>query len=218
MPSQRLVAYSAKHVNTLFSMLKRHSNIAFEPVCITDDPNGIDADVRVLPLWDKCLFLRGCFNRLYVFSNDMARYIGPRFLCIDMDCVITGDVTDILKRPEPFVMNSYQSGGEIKASDQVYNGSMIMMDAGARSEVWDDFDFQESPQRVFNRNDRIGTDQAWIRERLGPDEARFTPEEGVLEARCIGATLPAGARIVFFSGKRDPSTTGHWGWVRENYR
>lgn len=217
MPSQSHIQYTAQHVNTLHSMLKRHLHIPFDLICITDDPMGIDPDITCLPLWDKCRYLGGCFNRLYVFSEHMAKFIGPRFVCIDMDCAIISDITPLFNRQDDFIMNTYQAGGEVNPQMQLYNGGMFMMNAGCRSIVWHGFDPAATPAVISNRKDRIGTDQAWIREILGPDETRWGPEDGIYEARNIGEDLPADAKIVFFAGKRDPSTT-EWPWVKEHYQ
>jgi hypothetical protein len=209
--------YGPDHVNIAHAMLKRHLRMPFETVCITDDPAGIDPAIRCIPLWDKCRYLGGCFNRLYVFSADMARFIGPRFACLDLDCVIVDDVTPIFARTEKFIINSYSPAPSGAWAEQLYNGGLFMMDAGARAQVWDLFDYDNSPAWVQDRRDRVGTDQAWIREVLGPDEARFTKSDGVYEARDIGATLPADARLVMFAGARDPSKT-RIEWVKENWR
>src|SRR5690606_4765132 len=107
LPSQKNgFAYNASHVNTLYSMLRRHYRRPFEFICVTDDPIGIDENIKCLPLWDKCIYLGGCYNRLYVFSDHMKNFIGPRFACVDMDCVIVGDVTPIFDRTEDFIINS----------------------------------------------------------------------------------------------------------------
>jgi hypothetical protein len=217
LPSQRRIAgYTPEHVNRLFSMISRNIDIPFRPVCITDDPRGINDNIRCIPLWDKCRYLGGCFNRLYMFSDDMKYFIGRRFAAIDMDCVITGNVTPIFSRTEDFIMNSYQGGSSPNAKpEQLYNGALVVMDAGARREVWDSFDFDDSPEIIKDRHDRVGTDQAWIREVLGGNEARLGQEDGIYEHRLIqGTAPPPDARIVFFAGARDPSIAKQK-WVKD---
>jgi hypothetical protein len=218
LPSQkRGHVYGPEHVNRAHAGLKRHLRMPFETVCITDDPSGINEDIKCLPLWDKCRYLGGCYNRLYVFSQDMKWFIGPRFACLDLDSVIVGDVTPIFKRKEDFIINSYYPGPGGNWSDQTYNGGLFMMNAGARRRVWDEFDYETSPETVENRADIIGTDQAWIREVLGPSEKRFTKQDGVYEARDFKDGLPADARLVLFAGSRDPSRT-KCKWVTEHWR
>jgi hypothetical protein len=151
----------------------------------------------------------------------MRELLGPRFIAIDLDCVITGDLAPIFERTEDFVMNAYCCPRE---NDQHYNGSLIMMNAGSRKKVWDRFDPVESPRLIReSRGTVIGTDQAWIRLTLGKGEARFTEADGVYDykhsAKMRRGGLPDDARIVFFSGPRNPETEmGKRKWIAQNWR
>lgn len=208
--------YTEKHVNILRNMLERHVRIPHRLICVTDNPAGIDPRVKIIPLWDKCRELGGCYNRLWVFRKGAYKDFGKRFVCIDLDCVIVNDCTDLFTRNEDFIINSYNPGnGDSK--DQYYNGSMFMMTAGARSMIWSEFDPKVTPAIVQQNPNCIGSDQAWIRHRLGKKEARWGNQDGVYEARQVGFTLPKNAKIVFFSGRRDPSQN-QYPWVRSNWR
>ena len=206
--------YTALHVNRLWSMLKRHVRIDHQLVCVTVDPDGICADVRTIPIWDKLGHLGGCYNRLWVFSKEAGELFGDRFVCIDLDVVIVNDSTSLFTRKDDFVINAYNPSTRFR--DQHYNGSMFMMDAGARSSVWDDFDPEVSPIESRNNPDTVGTDQSWIRHHLGKNESRWTNADGVYEARQIRHALPDDAKIVFFSGRMDPSVS-RAEWVRSEW-
>lgn len=212
MPSQ-CIEYTDAHVKIHRAMVKRYLKIPHRYICITDSP--VDG-VECLPLWDKYRHLNGCFNRLYVFSKDMKDFIAPRFVTLDLDCVITGDITPLFDRKCDFVINSYKPvNGSI---DQHYNGAMVLMNAGARSQVWEKFG-PESLEIIRKNNEQkisIGTDQAWIRHILGKGEKIFTEEDGVYEVRQFKKNLPQNARLVFFAGKRDPTTT-NYPWVKNDY-
>lgn len=197
-------AYTAKHVNVLRNMLERHVHVQHRLICVTDDPAGIDRRTETVPLWDKCRHLGGCYNRLWVFSKEAGDLFGERFVCIDLDVVLVNDCTPLFHRTEPFVINSYNPL-KLGENDQHYNGALMMMDAGARASVWDEFDPETTPAIVQSDKSVIGSDQAWIRKHLGKGEARWTNADGVLEARSVGRALPAHARMVFFAGRRDPS-------------
>lgn len=206
--------YDAKHVLTLKAMVERHLSIPHEFICVTDDPTGLDG-IKTIPLWDKCRHLGGCYNRLYAFSEDMRSVIGDRFVMIDLDCVIVNDITSLFDVDDDFKINGYF----FSDMDQHYNGGLVLMNAGARKQVWDDFHPIHSPNQIGNTNYVIGSDQAWIRIRLGKGENRFTEEEGVYNfIRLKNRELPENARIVFFAGKRDPSTCLDTDWVREHWR
>jgi hypothetical protein len=193
-------------------MLKRHLQIDHELICITDMPEGVNC--RTIPLWDKCKNLGGCFNRLYVFSKDMKALIGDRFAVMDLDCVITRDVTPIFTKAHPFIIHRYVG----VFTHQNCNGAFLIMDAGVHDQVWETFDPLTTPWQVLHEREerrRIGSDQAWISMCL-PKAPLMGNEDGIYEAVRIEKKLPADARMVFFSGARDPSQKKHL-WVRDNY-
>lgn len=205
--------YTADHVRRLQSMLRRYAG-EHRFVCITDTP--IDG-VECLPLWPDLAELGGCYRRLKLFDPAM-ELLGRRFMVVDLDVVITGDIRPLLAREEPIVLNKYR-GSSPTDPDQHYNGGLLLMDAGARPEVWRDFDPVESPRLIADSKKLcIGTDQAWIRLRLSKGEARFTEDDGVYECRQVQHGLPPNARMVLFAGQRDPSTMQEVAWVRQNWQ
>lgn len=212
--------YGSRHVNILYASLKRNMRIPFRFACITDDPEGINPDIEIIPLWDKCQYLGGCYNRLYIFSSDMKTILGERFACIDLDCVVTGDVTEIFSRKEEFVINGYVPfRGMSGAMTQKYNGGLVIMNAGCRSQVWNSFDPEKTPKLLSSlRGKYVGTDQAWIRYVLGDKEAVITEEDGVYEARKFNTKtpLPKAAKLIMFAGQRDPSRS-NFTWVKNHW-
>lgn len=92
-PKWNRAKYTADHVNRFASMVNRHLSMPHEIVCITDDPAGIDRSaVRIVPMWDDVREFGMCWTRLKVFKPEMADLIGPRFVSIDLDCVIVGSL------------------------------------------------------------------------------------------------------------------------------
>lgn len=214
-----MVEYGPEHVNTLRRMVARHLDMAHEFVCVTDDAAGLDPAIRVVDLWDDCIALGGCYNRLKTFAPEMRDVLGPRFVCIDLDCVIVDDITPLLDREDDFIINSYKGGRN--DPDQLYNGGMYMMDAGARSEVWESWRGESSIETIEANQGTVctGSDQGWIRLVLGEGESRWTEDDGTWEARQVKRNrLRKGARIVFFAGPRDPTQWSDSPWVREHYR
>lgn len=220
--------YGPEHVNVFANMINRNLTIEHEVVCVTDDPMGIDKSVRCVPIWNDLAHMGGCYRRLYSFSEDARKYFGDRFVSMDLDCVVIKNIDKLLTRTEDFIALRDVS------PNTYYCGSMFMMDTGSRQRVWDEFDPEESPKVSEYQ---IGTDQAWISHCLGPHEAVWAPEDGVLnfrkhfirpgmlEGRAIRMkkylTPPEGARIIFFTGPYDPSMnsvqTLH-PWIKEHYR
>lgn len=201
--------FGPETVNVLQRMVKRHFKRPHRFICVTDDPTGIDPDVEIVPLWDTHSTINhpagddnpSCYRRLRMFAADAGKMFGPRFVSLDLDCVITKDVGPLWDRTEDFVI-----WGDTNPTTP-YNGSMILHTAGTRTKLWTEFDPVETPRKT--RAMRLfGSDQAWIAACLGPNEARWRVDDGVYSFRNHiapnGFTLPEHARIVFFHGRHDP--------------
>lgn len=242
-PQWNRVPYTADHVNRLASMVSRHLTIPHEVVCITDDRQGIDSSIRIVPLWDDLREFGMCWARLKVFTPEMADIIGPRFVSIDLDCVVVGSLDPLLDITDDF--KAWKNVGR----GATYCGSMFLMDAGSRSQVWNDFDpdelvFKREFRRLKNRGHRYihpkahesgmvnGSDQAWMSCVLGPGEAMWTAEDGVLShadpslapdklGRAQVSEPPEQARIVFFHGVGDPSqprVQKQFPWISDHWK
>lgn len=217
--------FGADAVNTLRRMVARHYQRPHRFVCVTDDAAGLDIAVDVVPLWDEFAAIPSphgghnpsCYRRLRMFAADAGAVFGPRFVCVDLDTVITGDVAPLWDRPEDFVI-----WGETDPRSW-YNGSMFLLTAGARRQVYERFDPRRSPHQAKAAG-RFGSDQGWISHVLGPGEARWTRSDGVYSYRVHlkpnASQLPPGARMVMFHGQIDPwsAPARALPWVREYYQ
>src|SRR5262245_11477262 len=85
--------YTADHVNLLSRALKRHLHVPYTVFCITDNSDNLDPDINVFPI----SFTSGKRNlrRLWIFSP-AASLLGSTLLQIDIDMVITGDITPLV--------------------------------------------------------------------------------------------------------------------------
>jgi len=214
------VEYSAEHVNSLYKAVARNTTLPFKFTCVTDDASGIDKEINIIHLWDKYKSLGGCYNRLYIFSEEIKDILGERFICIDLDCVIVDNIDPILQRNEEFVINKFVSKG---GHNQIYNGGLILITAGSRKSVWTEFDPDKSLtilDKHRNEQNLVGSDQAWIQVILGNNETLFTELDGVYDYNFLpDRRLPTNAKMIFFPGKVDPSqeknknewVAKHWG-------
>lgn len=216
--------FGPEAVNVLRRMVVRHYGpVRF--VCVTDDPSGLDPGVEPFPLWSDFATVPSphgahqpsCYRRLRAFSVEAREWFGDRFVWLDLDTVIVGDLRPLWHRPEDFVI-----WGETDPRS-FYNGSMVLMTAGSRRRVFETFDPKRSPA-LAHAAGRFGSDQGWISYALGPGEAMFTRRDGVYSYRVHIAPdrsrLPADARMVMFHGRIDPWSEYAQAipWVRENYR
>lgn len=213
------IIFSAEHINILYAMLKRSVKVPFELVCITDNAVGLHKDIRIVKLWNDYMEKGGCFVRLKVFSDKIQELLKcDRFLSIDIDTVIVGDMTPFVTACNDFIIY-----GNIWRKF-VYCGSLFGLNCGCRQQVWDKFnpdDHQFNGRGTYSG----GTDQKHINNMLYPGEAMWTEKDGIYnfstdimryknqiimkhrENKIKGGDgfLPDNARVVFFNGKYDPS-------------
>lgn len=220
--------FGPAQVNNMFHMVQRNYHKPFEMVCITDDWNGIEDGIRIVPLDSIEKFAHlpsphggvnpACYRRLVMYSDEAREFIGERFVSIDLDAVVVNDLSPVWDVPDDFKI----WGETLRRTP--YNGSMQLMTAGARRQVYDRFDPDNSP-RDARKAGFDGSDQAWISYVLGPHEKRWTTHDGVysfrLHVKTRAGAMPKGARIIFFEGQTDP-----WSpfaqklcpWIGEHWR
>lgn len=197
--------YNYKHVNIWAAMLKRHLTIPFELACITDMPEGIDSDIEIIeppkdfigietPTWNKDK--PNCFRRLVLFHPDAEKIFGAkRFVSMDLDCVIGSNIDDLFDDDVDFKMYKGTS------FDRPYNGSLLMMDAGARPQVYTEFNEENA---IKSGQKFVGSDQAWISYCLGPDEKTWSFADGICWWGSQYNTLIETQKIMFFPGTIKP--------------
>lgn len=217
--------FGPQAVNILQRMVARHYPDPHRFICVTDDGRGLEGGVTVVPLWPDFASVQNpggahqpsCYRRLKAFSDEARDWFGERFVSVDLDTVIVGDLRPLWNRPDDFVI-----WGETNPRS-FYNGSMWLMTAGARRQVYDEFDPATSP-REAHQHGRFGSDQGWISHKLGPGEAMWGREDGIYSFRVhlnSGSTpLPPAARMVMFHGAVDPWSPRAQAlpWVQEHYR
>jgi len=207
--------YKPEHVRIWGDMVRRNLTLPHRLAVVTDIP-GDYGDLAVIepprefenvriPTWgeDK----PQCLRRIAMFAPDAVDRFGERFVSMDMDCVISGSLDPLFDRADDFVM--YRGTHESRP----YNGSMVMMTAGARPEVYKRF----TPEGAKAAGQRyIGSDQAWISHVLGRGEATWGPEDGV---QWWGSRRNTGTpTVTFFPGNPKPWQVIEHPLVRANYR
>lgn len=220
--------FSATYVNRLRAGLEKHLHVDHELVCVTDNPDGIDRRVRVVPMPTTYAATPRCRRRMQHFDRAWAlEQLGPRCLAIDLDVVIVDDLTPIVDRPEPLVAWKVGHAG-------VYSGSFLMFDAGALQGAWDAYAADPEGYPASISPERVPSDQAmvnaYVRAAAVP-VAEWTESDGFVtyygagyakqEHLGVGPTrtkLPEGARIVVLGSKDNVvMDTGRYEWVREHW-
>lgn len=215
---QMRTSYTAKHVNIWASMVSRHLDMPHELACVTNTPEGIDPKVRIItppgdfegmqtPRWTNGR--PSCFRRLAMFRRDAAAIFGERFVCMDLDVVVGGRLDPLFDRNDDLVIFKGTK------PERPYNGSMILIRAGCRPQVYEEF----SKAGAIEAGEKFtGSDQAWLAHILGDGEATWSEADGVCWYNMRG-THKETPRLLFFPGSLKPWTVATYDrFVKANYR
>lgn len=197
------VSYKSEHVHIWADMVSRNLSQPHKLLCVTTetdlppsveriDPPGEFEDVQ--PKWGPRK--PNCFRRLVMFRKDAAKTFGRRFVSMDLDCVIGGPLDPLFDRPEDLVL--FKGTHESRP----YNGSMMLIKAGCRPQVYESFDQAgaDASGDAFH-----GSDQAWLAHCLGWNEATWDEADGVWSFdRYLRNVKKARPTVLFFPGKRKP--------------
>lgn len=163
----------------------------------------------------------GCFARLRMFDPRWQAHQrmvpGDRLVTLDLDSVVTGPLDPLFDREEPFLILQ----GANASNPCPFNGSLQMVEAGYRPDVWTDFSLEAARTIEYHE---FPDDQGWLWHKL-PNAAGWTAgsTSGVYAFRKPGwpkggdHVLPKDARLVVFPGWRDPSLFTKLPWVRDNW-
>lgn len=217
---QRSYKFDKNDIRIFCNMIRRNVTIPHRVVCVTHVPELMDDIVECIPLDDSKHIPNGCTAKLMVWRRDVAEIFGSDRICVmDIDTVIVDNIDPILDRPEPTVFwknPNFSVGGR----RGFYQGSIQLLTAGAKPELYEDFDPLSTP-RWLNRRFG-GAEQCWISERLNTsypepgwewNEPFWDENDGIYGAgRLVGgrqdngvqSELPENARIVFLPGDRKP--------------
>lgn len=207
--------YRAWHVNVWADMVRRNLTTPHRIACVTSESEGIDPSIEIIapprdfenvriPSWKE--HRPQCLRRLAMFRPDAAATFGERFVCMDLDCVITGPLDPLFTGHDFRIFRG-------TSPNRPYNGSMFMLRAGARPRVYAEF----TPERAADAGRRfLGSDQAWITHCLGPDETTWGPEDGVHWSG--DKEVRDESRLLFFPGSAKPWDMLETPAIAEHYR
>lgn len=228
--------FTMAQVDILQAMIARHYKKPHVFVCIADESPGLEArrphgQDKFYQIWSMPPAVRpfadivsphgarfpSCYRRLWNFSLE-AQKLGERIVAIDIDAIITGDITDLFDRTEDFVgwtdaRGSW--GGKVA-------GGLYMLRTGSKAHVWNDFDPIDSPKLVTHAG-LSGSDQGWMSFCLYPPDGQFTVQDGVYSIKWLepGKPLPLNCKIVSTPGKLKPwhdELQKKHPWIKRHWR
>lgn len=198
----------AEYVNKLADGVRRNMppGIRWRFVCITDNTEGLDANIEAMPLPSN---IKGWWGKLYMFKRGLFED-GTRMVFFDLDTLIVGSLARIVEYKgdmailRDFYMPSRGAPG------------VILWKAGVHSRIWDEWEAQGRPENPMG-------DLWWI-ENL--DQGRFTKgidrlqdmyPDMFVSFKVSGGFLPKKCAVVCFHGLPRPHQVVT-GWVPEVWK
>jgi hypothetical protein len=203
--------YTVKDVAKLRSGVERHLKQPHRFIVISDQFRD------AYPILDTHLYA-GCFARLRLFDPRFQESVGveDRIVVMDLDSIVTGPLDVLFDRPDNFMTLT----GVNAANPCPYNGSVWMLRAGYRPDVWHDFSLEAAEHVPYYE---FPDDQAWLAHKI-PNVVGWKAgsQSGIYGFQKPGwpkgKDLPHDARLVVFPGWRAPSKFTHLPWVKEHWQ
>jgi len=204
--------YGAEYVNRLYRAVKRNvsPDVNYDFWCFSDDLNGLDRGIikNTLPYGSQ---IESWWNKLWLFSNEMPVARGDRIFYIDLDTVITGDITDFLtvKIPNIIVLRDFYH--DIARSANNIGSGLMTWHHGDYDFVWKKFiaNPESAIQRMHPHGDQHWVDMNVTKKTLWQD---VLPDRVVsYKVHCAGG-LPPKASIICYHGQPsipESAVSGH---------
>ena len=219
--------YTSQYVNILKNMCQRHTKVPFEFHCLTEDAQGLDADINVIKL-PALPGIKTWWSKLYMFSPALP--IKGTILYFDLDVIIFKNI-DCLFSHKPNEFMIIRDFNRCRVSDwKLSNSSVMRWETGRLDYLWNDF--AVDPTKIISSNHG---DQDWITKRANAD-IRHWPDEwirsykwemmGRKDTKIIKGnkkvfehppTIAEENRVAVFHGEPKPSNCGD-PFVVDNWR
>lgn len=150
--------YGPEYVNRLHSMVRRHSTQPARFWCMTEDAQGINPGVDIVPL-KFAGDLDSWWNKIWLFSSDLPIAQGEQIFYIDLDTLIVSNIDDLLtdQVPDIVVLRDFYHG--IARTAGGIGSGLMSWRHGAYTHIWERF--IADPQAAITSVSPHG-DQAWI--------------------------------------------------------
>jgi hypothetical protein len=205
--------YPSAEVNRLYRALARVSTGPFTLHCVTDDPQGIQPEVRVLPIPDLPVIGNEVMNRgwrkLSLFSPSLRSQIGGKVLYLDLDVVLLKPLDEFFVGSSFVVIRDYK---RLRWRNlRTGNTSVFLYDADRDYGVYDRL-LEQGPsvRRRFRNEQEFLTDVIWRQGAL-----QYWPSKWCASYKyhCVPPfpvslwrepAAPPDARILVFHGRPKP--------------
>ena len=206
--------YGPHYVNRLYAMARRHLRGDFNFVCLTDDNEGIRAEVQCLPIPALQLELApgqrdGAWKKLTTFERDLHGLQGTA-LFLDLDLVVVGSLDGFFELPGDFLI-IHDYARPWRRQRITGNSSVYRFQLGAHADVLDHFRSHIKQVQAEHRNEQAYL-SAWLH---AQGQLSYWPDAWCPSFKYHGIPtwprnywqppfVPEGARIMIFHGECNP--------------
>ena len=162
--------YSAEYVNKLYNMVARNCTLDYEFVCLTDDPKGINENIKILPLPGH---LQGWWCKPYMFSKDLP--LKGTVLYMDLDVVIADNIDKLFTWQPDRWCTIRDFTRAMRPNWQKYNSSIVRFQVGELNYVWTAYEADR-----INIEKRLHGDQDWLYEATRNKQATLYPDSWIV--------------------------------------
>ena len=135
--------YSADYCNILYSSLKRHSDVDFNFICYTEDASGLMKNIQVVDVPDVDAYQLQWHKMMFHKSGFAGISEGDKCLTLDIDWIITNDMTPILQYELPDnTFGCFERWWSNKRHFCKLNGGFQMYYMGQTNYLWQEFSKQ----------------------------------------------------------------------------
>ena len=145
--------YDHRYVNNLHSMVSRHLTVDYEFVCLTEDPNGLNKNIRVIPL-DTKGDISGWWYKPTIFNPSLG--LEGTILFLDLDVIIFNNI-DMLFSYEPDKFCIIDDFYAKRKKSHGMNSSCFRFIGGSNSNVY--YEFVKNSQDIMRT---MHGDQDWM--------------------------------------------------------
>jgi hypothetical protein len=201
--------YGPEYVNRLYGMVRRHLSGDFRFVCLTDNPQGVRAEVECHPIPNLALpegIPERGWKKLTTFEPDLYGLTGTA-LFLDVDVVIVGSLDPFFEYPGEFlIIHDWKRPWRVTGNSSVYRFRL-----GQLGGVLSYFREHQARIRASHRNEQAYL-SAYLHER---GLLSYWPAEWCASYKyhCLpkwpmnywcDPVMPAEARILIFHGTINP--------------
>jgi len=161
--------YSAEYVNVLKKMTQRNLTVPHKFVCFTEDPKGIDPDIKILPL--PTIQIKGWWFKTMLFNPNLQ--IQGTMLFIDLDVVIFKNIDRLFQHSPGTFMVCRDFNRCFQPNWQKMNSSVVRWNTGQHPQLYNNF--IKDPITISKR---FHGDQDWLFDQV-KKHFEFWPDEWI---------------------------------------